>query len=82
MSEETEYEIAYSLRRRKPGDDDYAEIGFGSSGGWNSLNACAYAVESDIQNYCWETERGMPDPDETRADISKALAAEIARGRL
>ena len=69
MSEETEYEIVYSLRRRKPGDDDYAEIGFGSSGGWNSLNACAYAVESDIQNYCWETERGMPDPDETRADI-------------
>ena len=30
MSEEAEYEIAYSLRRRKPGDDDYAEIGFGS----------------------------------------------------
>ena len=52
MSEETEYEIAYSLRRRKPGDDDYAEIGFGSSGGWNSPNACAYAVGSDVQNYC------------------------------
>ena len=53
MSEETEYEITYSLRRRQPDDDDYTEI----------------AVGSDIQNYCWETERGMPDPDETRADI-------------
>ena len=69
MSEETEYEITYSLRRRKPGYDDYAEIGFGSSGGWNSPNACAYAVGSDVQNYCWETERGMPDPDEIRAGI-------------
>ena len=48
MSEETEYEIAYSLRRR---------------------NACAYAVGSDVQNYCWETERGMPDPDKIRADV-------------
>ena len=48
---------------------DYTEIGFGSSGGWSSPEACAYAVGSDIQNYCWETERGMPDPDETRADI-------------
>ena len=69
MSEETEYEITYSLRRRQTCDDDYTEIGFGSSGGWSSLEACAYAVGSDIQNYCWETERGMPDPDEIRADI-------------
>ena len=53
----------------RPGYDDYAEIGFGSSGGWNSPNACAYAVGSDVQNYCWETERGMPDPDEIRTDI-------------
>ena len=69
MSEETEYEITYSLRRRQACDDDYTEIGFGSSGGWSSLEACAYAVGSDIQNYCWETERGMPDPDKIRADI-------------
>ena len=69
MSEETEYEITYSLRRRQPDDDDYTEIGFGSSGGWSSPEACAYAVGSYIQNYCWETECGMPDPDETRADI-------------
>ena len=69
MSEETEYEITYSLRRRQPDDDDYTEIGFGSSGGWSSPEACAYAVGSDIQNYRWETERGMPDPDEIRADI-------------
>ena len=69
MSEETEYEIVYSLRRRQACDDDYTEIGFGSSGGWSSPEACAYAVGSDIQNYCWETERGMPDPHEIRADI-------------
>ena len=69
MSEETEYEITYSLRCRQPDDDDYTEIGFGSSGGWSSPEACAYAVGSDIQNYCWETERGMPDPDKIRADI-------------
>lgn len=69
MSEEIDYEITYSLRRRQPDDDDYTEIGFGSSGGWSSPEACAYAVGSDIQNYCWETERGMPDPHEIRADI-------------
>lgn len=69
MSEEIDYEITYSLRRRQPDDDDYTEIGFGSSGGWSSPEVCAYAVGSDIQNYRWETERGMPDPHEIRADI-------------
>ena len=32
-------------------------------------NLIALANASHIQNYCWETERGMPDPDEIRADI-------------
>ena len=63
------YRIEYSITRRLPDEDDFTEIGFGSSGAWSSLDAAAYAVESDIQNGTWETLPGHPDPDDVLAEI-------------
>ena len=59
-----EYRLNYVIERRQPGEDDFAEIGFGSSGVWNDVDAALYSAESDIQNRQWETTDGMPDPDE------------------
>jgi hypothetical protein len=59
-----EFRIEYSIQRQLPGEDDFTEVGFGSSGGWNDIASAAYAVESDIANRNWETQPGMPDPDE------------------
>jgi len=61
---DAEYRIEYSIQRQLPGEDDFTEVGFGSSGAWNDVASAAYAVESDIANRNWETQAGMPDPDE------------------
>lgn len=57
---EVQYRIEYTIVRDQGGVE--AEIGFGSSGGWSSIDGAAYAMESDIQNRQWETTVGMPDP--------------------
>ena len=59
----TEYRIDFTIMRRQDGDEDFTEIGFGSSGAWANIDAASYAMESDIQNRIWETSEGMPDPD-------------------
>jgi len=59
----TEYRIDYTITRRRDGEGDFTEVGFGSSGAWEKIDAAAYAMESDIQNRMWETSAGMPDPD-------------------
>lgn len=69
MSENTEYEITYSLRRKGPGEDDFTEVGFGSSGGWDSPAYAAHILSSDIDKYLWETSPGMPDPGDIKRDV-------------
>lgn len=59
------YRIEYTIQQADDGGD-YREIGFGSSGSWETVDAALYAVESDVQNRQWETEPGMPDPSRTR----------------
>jgi hypothetical protein len=59
---EGEYRIDYSIKYQGPDDDDFREIGFGSSGGSATPDAAAYVVESDIANRQWETTGDMPDP--------------------
>ena len=61
-----EYRIEYVIQRSDDGDE-FHEIGFGSSGTWGNVDAALYAVQSDVQNRQWETEPGMPDPDEMDA---------------
>ena len=63
---EPEYRIEYTIQRNS-GDEDWAEIGFGSSGAWDSVDEALYAVDSYVQNRQWETEDGMPDPGEVEA---------------
>jgi hypothetical protein len=57
-----EYRIDYTISYQGPDDEEFREIGFGSSGEAVTVNAASYAVESDIQNRQWETSAGMPDP--------------------
>lgn len=60
----SQFRIDYVIMRRRDGDDDFAEIGFGSSGAWSDIEQCAYMVESAVQNREWETGPGMPDPSD------------------
>ncbi len=64
----TEFRIEYTIQRMDEGDEDFVDIGFGSSGGWSTINAASYAVESDIQNRLWETEPHMPDPEDAEGE--------------
>lgn len=61
---EPEYRIDYTLLRRRDGEDDFTEIGFGASSAAGSVDSAAYDVESQIENRLWETQGDMPDPDE------------------
>ena len=54
--------IEYTIQQEK--EDDWVDIGFGSSGCWDDVNSALYAVDSYVQNRQWETEDGMPDPKE------------------
>ena len=64
-----EYRIEYSIQRRDDdADDEFVEIGFGSSGFWGDLDACAHMVQSAIQSGEWETAPGMPDPDDLKEE--------------
>ncbi len=60
--DEALYRITYTVERRQPGDDDFTEIGFGSTVGVADIDAALYEVQSVIQNRHWETIDGMPDP--------------------
>lgn len=61
---EQEYRIEFSVQRRADGEDDFTEIGFGSSGACGGVDQAAYAIESMVQNREWETRPGMPEPEE------------------
>lgn len=62
----TSYRIEYQIQRSINGEY-FEEVGFGSSGGWSTIDAAEYAMGSDIQNLCWETEPGQPDPETLEA---------------
>ena len=62
-----EYRIEFSIQRRLPDEDDFTEIGFGSSGGWSTVDQAEHMLGSGIANREWETTPGMPDPSEVDA---------------
>lgn len=64
---ETSYRIEFTIQRRTEGDEDYTEIGFGSSSGSGGVDAALYEVQSIVQNRQWETGPGMPNPAEVCA---------------
>jgi hypothetical protein len=61
--DETEYRIEFQVQRREPGADDFTEVGFGSSGGWHSVDQASHIAESMIEHREWETTADQPDPE-------------------
>lgn len=74
-SERAEYRIEFSIQRCLPGEDDFTEIGFGSSGAWRDLDACTHSLDSAVTNGEWETTGEMPDPDDVMTEIREARDA-------
>lgn len=60
----SDYRIEFAIQRRREGEDDFAEIGFGSSGTWSSPEQAAHILQSAVQNREWETTDGMPEPSD------------------
>lgn len=59
-----EYRVDFSITRMLDGEDDFTEIGFGSSGAWESIDQADHMASSAISRREWETTSGMPDPSE------------------
>lgn len=70
-----DYLIEFQIKRQRPGEDDFVEIGFGSSGAWSDIDACAHMLSSQLQNGEWETEGDQPDPDDVLREIQEARDA-------
>lgn len=68
----SEYRIEYQIQRREGDDEDFVEIGFGSSGASGDIKGALYALESYVANGQWETEGDQPDPDDVLRDIATA----------
>lgn len=66
----TEYRIEFQIQRCAEDGSEFEEIGFGSSGGWSTIDQCAHMLSSAVQNGEWETEKGQPDPDEVMAELA------------
>lgn len=64
----SEFRIEYSIQRAKSEDDDFQEVGFGTSGSWDDIDSALHAIESNIQRREWETTGSMPDPESVEGD--------------
>lgn len=56
------YRVEFSVQQCEDGEDDFTEIGFGSSGSWDDLEAAAHMTHTMLQTQDWETAPGMPEP--------------------
>lgn len=63
-AEPTDFRITFSIQRQRPQDDDFAEVGFGSSGCWDDVDSALHDLTSIVQRREWETEPGQPAPEE------------------
>lgn len=51
---ETEFRIDFSILERKPGEDDFTEIGFGATVPASRKDSCAFDVLAQVQNGEWD----------------------------
>ncbi|WGW12729.1 hypothetical protein LWF01_02860 [Saxibacter everestensis] len=52
---ETEYRIDFSILSREPGEEDFTEIGFGSTAAESSIGqAAGHMAHGAIQNQEWD----------------------------
>lgn len=49
-----EYRIDFQVMRRKPGEEDFTEYGFGSTWASNTIDEAAHDVLSALQNNEWD----------------------------
>lgn len=61
---DVEYRIEFAIQRKRPEDEDFAEVGFGSSGAWGSIEAASHMAGSAIECREWETTGDMPKPED------------------
>lgn len=71
-----EYRIVYQIQRAEVdeegfAEDDFVEIGFGSAGGCD-IDSVVHELASDVTNFQWETEPGMPDSEDVKRDVEAA----------
>jgi hypothetical protein len=66
-----DYRIDFTITRRRDGEDDFTEIGFGSSGAWSDPAQAAEMLAADVEHFQWETRAGMPDPGSVRAQLEE-----------
>ncbi len=59
-----EYRIEFTIQRYDATAEDFVDIGFGSSGGWGSIDQASHMAASAIENREWETEPGIPNPED------------------
>lgn len=59
-----DYRIEFTIHRRDDGEADFTEIGFGSSGANGDVDAAAYEAHTLLQRREWETDVGMPAPED------------------
>lgn len=67
-----EYRIEFSIQRADGESDEFTEIGFGSSGAWDDLDAACHSIASMVPRGEWETNPGMPSPESVMAEIEQA----------
>lgn len=60
----SDYRIEFSVTRRQRPEDDFSEVGFGSTGEWSTPEQAAHILQSMIEHREWETTDGMPEPEE------------------
>lgn len=61
---EPEFRIEFTIQRAEKFGAEFVEVGFGSSGASDSVASAAYALSAQLQNQQWETEPGMPNPED------------------
>lgn len=64
-----EYRIDFTLTRRLPGEPDFTEIGFGSSGSEETIDQAAHMMSAALTHGEWETSDDMPSPESVMAEM-------------
>jgi hypothetical protein len=69
MADGTLYRIDYTITRRRPDEEDFDEIGFGSSGSEESIDQAVHMLASALTHGEWETSGDMPSPESVMAEM-------------
>lgn len=64
----SEYRIEYAIQRRLDGEEDFTEVGFGSSGEWDTVAQANHMMGSAIDRQEWEHTVDQPHPSEVEVD--------------